>query len=160
MRALGPVLAVLLTISLLPACARDEPPAPVRCALPPGPTGEDVRANVLGEPLEPCAEGTGFFRDGHCATGPADTGMHVVCARVDRAFLDFTRARGNDLVTPRPGFRGLAPGDRWCLCASRWEEARAAGVAPPIDLRATHQAVLRVVPRDVVFAAPRDVGAP
>ncbi len=148
----------LLALAL--ACRQEEAQrAAASCALPPGPTGTDERRNVLGEALAPCAPGTGFFRDGYCATGPDDTGVHVVCARVDRAFLELTRARGNDLVTPRPGFAGLKPGDRWCLCASRWDEARAAGVAPPIDPSATHAALLRVVPADVVLAAPRD-GAP
>jgi uncharacterized protein (DUF2237 family) len=143
-------------VGLALACGHEEAPrAAASCAIPPGPSGSDERKNVLGEELAPCAPGAGFFRDGYCTTGPSDTGVHVVCARVDRAFLDFTRTRGNDLETPRSGFAGLKPGDRWCLCASRWDEARAAGVAPPIDLSATHAALLRVVPSDVVLAAPR-----
>lgn len=105
--------------------------------------------NVLGEALAPCSFDplTGFFRDGCCATGPQDHGRHVVCAQVTAAFLDYTRARGNDLSTPRPayGFRGLKPGDRWCLCAARWREAREAGVAPPVVLAGTHAAALEVV---------------
>jgi uncharacterized protein (DUF2237 family) len=101
--------------------------------------------NVLGTGLVPCPSrhATGFYRDGHCNTGPDDTGVHVVCAEVTQPFLEFTRSRGNDLVTPRPGFPGLSPGDGWCLCASRWQEAFEAGVAPKVVLGATHQAALR-----------------
>ena len=105
--------------------------------------------NVLGDDLEPCCSDpvTGFYRDGHCNTGPRDLGRHVICAEMTEAFLAFTKARGNDLSTPRPdlNFPGLEPGDRWCLCASRWQEALEAGVAPPVVLAATHQAAVSVV---------------
>jgi hypothetical protein len=105
--------------------------------------------NVNGGPLAGCSEEpvTGFYRDGCCNTGSGDHGVHVVCAEVTQEFLDFTAARGNDLSTPRPEFHfdGLKPGDRWCLCASRWEEARQAGVAPPVILEATHMAALEHV---------------
>jgi len=104
------------------------------------------RRNVLGEPLIPCSTDpvTGFYRDGCCATGPQDVGRHVVCAQMTAEFLAYSRSRGNDLVTPRPefGFPGLKPGDRWCLCADRWAEALAAGVAPPVVLQSTHEAAL------------------
>lgn len=116
--------------------------------------------NVLGEALVPCSMDplTGFFRDGCCATGPSDHGRHVVCAEVTTAFLDFTRARGNDLSTPRPefGFPGLKPGDRWCLCADRWREAWEAGVAPPVVLAATHAAALAIVPLEDLKARAVD----
>jgi hypothetical protein len=105
--------------------------------------------NVLGGPLKSCCTQplTGFYRNGVCATGPSDTGRHVVCARVTADFLSFSLSRGNDLVTPRPpSFPGLVPGDGWCLCASRWREAYEAGVAPPVDLAATNAAALRYVP--------------
>jgi uncharacterized protein (DUF2237 family) len=102
--------------------------------------------NVLGEVLQPCGEEplTGFYRDGCCNTGPEDAGVHVVCARMTAEFLAFTRARGNDLSRPAPavGFPGLRPGDRWCLCAARWQEALEAGAAPRVVLRATHEAAL------------------
>jgi hypothetical protein len=90
---------------------------------------------------------TGFYRDGSCHTGPQDVGTHVVCARVTQAFLEFSVARGNDLVTPVPQFRfpGLKPGDKWCLCVLRWKEAFAAGVAPPVVLAATHEKALDFV---------------
>lgn len=90
---------------------------------------------------------TGFFRDGCCRTGLQDVGSHVVCAIVTDEFLEYSRSKGNDLVSPRPdwGFPGLKAGDRWCLCVSRWEEARRAGKAPPVDLRATHQKALETV---------------
>lgn len=104
--------------------------------------------NVLGGPLLPCSVAplTGFFRDGCCNTGPDDLGLHVVCAEMTKAFLAFSRGRGNDLSAPRPdlGFAGLKPGDRWCLCAARWEEARSAGMAPKVLLEATHIAALEV----------------
>jgi uncharacterized protein (DUF2237 family) len=104
--------------------------------------------NVLGRALENCSTDplTGFFRDGCCNTGPEDLGRHVVCVRVTAEFLAFSRSVGNDLSTPIPayGFPGLKPGDRWCLCASRWQEALVAGFAPQVVLEATHLAALEV----------------
>lgn len=108
--------------------------------------------NVLGEPLEPCGMDpiTGFFRDGCCNTGPHDIGKHVVCTRVTAEFLEFSRARGNDLSQARPeiGFPGLKPGDRWCLCAARWKEAFDAGHAPHVVLAATHETALQTIRLD------------
>lgn len=108
-----------------------------------------LHLNVLGAELQACSYDplTGFFRDGCCRTDAHDHGRHVVCARVTAAFLAFSRERGNDLSTPRPEhrFAGLQPGDRWCLCALRWKEALEAGVAPPVQLEATHARVLDVV---------------
>jgi uncharacterized protein (DUF2237 family) len=105
--------------------------------------------NVLGEPLEPCCLDpvTGFYRDGYCNTGAGDFGIHVVCALMTEEFLEFSRERGNDLSTPVLAFDfpGLKPGDRWCLCASRWKEAFEAGVAPPVVLAATHISALEFV---------------
>jgi len=105
--------------------------------------------NVLGEDLELCSGDpvTGFYRDGCCNTGADDVGLHVVCARMTEAFLEFSKASGNDLSTPHPdtGFPGLVPGDRWCLCASRWKEAFDAGVAPSVILAPTHASVLEWV---------------
>jgi uncharacterized protein (DUF2237 family) len=102
--------------------------------------------NVLGTPLQTCSTDplTGFYRDGCCSTGGDDAGVHVVCARVTAEFLQFSKAAGNDLSTPRPefGFAGLKPGDQWCLCASRWAEAFEAGMAPPVVLAATHMRAL------------------
>ena len=102
--------------------------------------------NVLGEKLDGCsmAPMTGFFRDGCCNTSVEDRGSHTVCAQVTEAFLAFSKARGNDLSTPMPdyGFPGLQPGDRWCLCAPRWQEAFEAGKAPRVVLRATHEGAL------------------
>mgnify|MGYP006187067197 FL=1 len=108
-----------------------------------------IERNVLGGELLPCSYDplTGFYRDGCCRTGDDDQGTHVVCARVTQAFLDFSLARGNDLITPRPQWRfaGLKPGDRWCLCVTRWTEALQAGVAPPVVLEATHEKALQHV---------------
>ncbi|MBP0020048.1 MAG: DUF2237 domain-containing protein [Cyanobacteria bacterium SBLK] len=105
--------------------------------------------NVLGTPLESCCTSpmTGFYRDGHCHTGGQDYGSHVVCAQMTPAFLEFTKARGNDLSTPVPAYQfpGLKPGDRWCLCAARWQEAFEIGVAPPVNLSATHIRALEVI---------------
>lgn len=105
--------------------------------------------NVLGGKLEICCTSpmTGYYRDGKCNTGGGDFGAHVVCAQVTEEFLRFTKSRGNDLITPAPefDFPGLKPGDRWCLCASRWKEALDAGVAPPVILSATHASALEYV---------------
>ncbi len=110
--------------------------------------------NVLGEPLQDCSTSpvTGFYRDGCCNTGPDDLGVHSVCIQVTQAFLEFSRARGNDLTTPMPeyGFPGLQPGDRWCLCAARWREALDAGAAPQVVLTATHEATLEFVSLDAL----------
>ncbi|MFB9869345.1 DUF2237 family protein [Vreelandella sulfidaeris] len=106
--------------------------------------------NVLGEPLTPCCyePKTGYYRDGFCRVGFDDVGIHSVCAVVTEEFLAFSKAQGNDLVTPRPehGFPGLKPGDRWCLCAGRWLEAAQVGVAPPVILSGTHQKTLTIIP--------------
>ena len=118
--------------------------------------------NVLGGDLRICcmAPVTGFYRDGRCETGPMDVGTHVVCAQVTEEFLAFTQSRGNDLSTPRPQFNfpGLKGGDRWCLCASRWKEAYDAGVAPPIVLHATHEAMLQYVPLEELKQYAIDLG--
>ena len=102
--------------------------------------------NVLGGPLAPCSDEplTGFYRDGCCNTGVEDVGSHTVCAVMTAEFLAFSKERGNDLSTPVPEFqfRGLKPGDRWCLCAPRWQEAFAAGRAPKVVLAATHEGAL------------------
>jgi uncharacterized protein (DUF2237 family) len=109
----------------------------------------EAKLNVLGEPLTSCSEDpvTGFFRDGCCNTSREDVGLHVVCTRVTAEFLEFSRSKGNDLSTPHPefSFPGLQPGDQWCLCAARWQEALEAGAAPRVVLQATHAAALRVV---------------
>ncbi len=116
--------------------------------------------NVLGGPLVLCCTEplTGFYRDGKCRTGHGDTGVHVVCTRVTKEFLDFSLRRGNDLIHPVPryGFSGLVPGDRWCLCAARWKEALAGGVAPPVILAATHIAALEYVGLEDLIAYAED----
>jgi uncharacterized protein (DUF2237 family) len=107
---------------------------------------------VQGTPLVPCSYDplTGWYRDGCCHTDAQDHGSHVICARVTTAFLNQQFERGNDLITPRPEhrFKGLKPGDRWCVCALRWKEALAAGVAPPVILESTHQKALEFVTLD------------
>ena len=108
--------------------------------------GRRPSRNVLGGRLEPCSVDpvTGFFRNGCCDTGPEDAGSHTVCVVVTADFLAFSKSRGNDLSTPLPeyGFPGLTPGDRWCLCAPRWQEALEAEKAPRVVLRATHEGAL------------------
>ncbi len=105
--------------------------------------------NVLGGELKSCSQRplTGFYRDGCCNTGADDVGIHIVCAEMTEEFLSFSKAAGNDLSTPVPPFNfpGLKPGDKWCLCVARWAEALAAGVAPLVDLEATHIAALEFV---------------
>lgn len=102
--------------------------------------------NVFGDPLEACSIRpiTGFYRDSCCNTGRENVGSHTVCAVMTAAFLDFSKSLGNELSTPVPefGFAGLKPGDRWCLCAPRWQQAFGAGHAPRVVLRATHESAL------------------
>ena len=113
-----------------------------------------VELNVLGEALEPCSSDplTGFFRTGYCAAGADRAAVHLVCIQASDAFLDYSRSVGNDLTTPMPQFTfpGLKAGDRWCLVAQRWLQAHVAGMAPRIFLRATNQAVLGLVPMDIL----------
>ena len=108
-----------------------------------------MRTNVLGGPLDCCCTSplTGFYRDGYCRTGADDLGLHTVCAVVSDSFLRFSKARGNDLSTPRPEyeFPGLSDGDKWCLCVERWKEALEAGCAPAVVLEACHISALEFV---------------
>lgn len=117
--------------------------------------------NVLGTELETCSEDpmTGFYRDGCCNTGGDDAGVHVVCTVMTDDFLAFSASMGNDLSTPNPtfGFRGLVAGDRWCVCAARWAEARDAGAAPQLVLAATHMAMLEYATLDELKAHAVDV---
>lgn len=105
--------------------------------------------NVLGSSLKCCctAPTTGFYRDGFCRTGPMDVGSHTVCAIVTAEFLEYSRSLGNDLITPMPmyQFPGLRPGDKWCLCVSRWKQAYDAGCAPGVVLEASHAKALNIV---------------
>jgi uncharacterized protein len=116
----------------------------------------DPDVNVVGGELLPCSTQplTGFYRNGCCSTGPDDLGSHTVCVIVTADFLEFSRLAGNDLSTPHPehGFEGLKPGDRWCLCASRWLEAHHAGHAPEVVLGATHERALEIVPIELLTA--------
>lgn len=120
-------------------------------------TDMEPSLNVLGEALTPCSTKdpvTGYFRDGHCNTCPQDQGSHTVCALMTAEFLAFSKYVGNDLSTPRPeyGFMGLKPGDQWCLCAGRFYQAYQEGCAPRVDLSATHQKALEVVPMHALQA--------
>ena len=109
----------------------------------------DEQKNVFGEALQLCSEQplTGYFRDGSCGTDKNDRGSHTVCAQVTEEFLLYSAERGNDLITPVPEFEfpGLKPGDRWCLCSQRWQEAYDAGKAPKVVLASTNVAVLEIV---------------
>jgi len=117
--------------------------------------------NVLGNHLEACSLSpiTGFSRNGYCQSKDHDIGVHGVCSEVTEQFLNFTRDRGNDLSSPNElyGFPGLRPGDRWCLCASRWKEAFDHGAAPPVVLSATNEEVLRHVNLDDLLSHANDV---
>lgn len=121
----------------------------------------DESVNVFDEPLETCSDNpkTGFFRDGCCNTNTQDMGSHTVCVSLTQEFLEFSRRRGNDLMTPVPayGFPGLKDGQRWCLCASRWLEAEQAGAAPRVYLRRTHRRALETVPMEVLRRYAIDV---
>ncbi len=101
--------------------------------------------NVLGTPLKPCCDGTGIFRDGSCHVPLGDTGNHSVCAIVTDAFLQQQAWLGNDLITPDSfhKFPGLKDGDKWCVCAKRWQQAYEQGVAPKVVLEATNHEALR-----------------
>ncbi len=122
---------------------------------------DDQQLNVLGEPLVPCAFDpiTGFFRDGCCRTSEEDVGSHTVCVELTAEFLAFSRDSGNDLSTPHPeyGFPGLKPGDRWCLCAPRWQEAFEAGAAPRVFLLGTHIGALEYADFAALKAHARDL---
>ncbi len=115
---------------------------------------KDLGINVLGGPIRPCSVDplTGFFRDGACNTCDQDTGSHTVCAVMTAEFLAYSKYVGNDLSTPRPefDFPGLKPGNQWCLCASRFLQAHEEGCAPKIDLSATHERALEIIPMDVL----------
>ena len=115
---------------------------------------EEIQLNVWGDELTPCSTSpiTGFYRDGSCATGKDDHGLHVVCVEMTADFLEFSKARGNDLSTPMPefGFPGLNPGDRWCLCGPRWREAYEADMAPRIVLASTHIGMTKIVPLEIL----------
>lgn len=117
------------------------------------PSPASSQRNLLGQVLEPCSmePRTGWFRTGCCETDDRDVGRHVVCVQVTAAFLEFSRGRGNDLSTPRPGFPGLRPGDRWCLCATRWNEALEAGVAPDVFLAGTHEEATEICEREALM---------
>ena len=119
--------------------------------------------NVRGGPLDACGDDpvTGFYRDGCCNTGPEDLGSHTVCAVVSAQFLAHQREVGNDLSTPRPeyGFAGLQPGDRWCVCAARWQQAYDDGAPAPVVLAATHERALEVVSLDALQEHAVDVPA-
>jgi uncharacterized protein (DUF2237 family) len=129
-------------------------------------TGRRAELNVLGGPLEPCSTDpvTGYYRDGSCACGPDDVGLHSVCAVMTEDFLRHERAVGNDLSTPRPEFEfpGLHPGDRWCVVAVRWLEAYQGGLAPPVVLASTNARTLELVPllvlQDYAVDVPDDPG--
>ncbi|MFC6973507.1 DUF2237 domain-containing protein [Halomicroarcula sp. GCM10025709] len=116
----------------------------------------ESEANVLGGDLDDCSMDplTGFMRDGYCYPLQRDPGRHEICAVMTESFLQYSKAQGNDLVTPRPelNFPGLDPGDRWCVCVPRWTEAEEAGHAPPVVLDATSEAVLEDVPLETLRA--------
>lgn len=166
-----PTLAMLLFLTRLPLtrtftkqAARGNKTCPT-AAMPESSSPRSQPAaprNVLGGPLQACctAPQTGYFRDGQCRTDATDSGVHTVCAVVSRAFLEFSAARGNNLMTPNPafGFPGLRDGDRWCLCAGRWVEAWRAGCAPRVVLESTEERTLEFVGIDVLreFAVEED----
>jgi hypothetical protein len=115
-------------------------------------TRKNKSLNVLGKPLILCSlkPKTGYYRDGYCETGASNTGTHVVCAKVTDRFLQYSKSKNNNLISPGPNFPGLKDGDKWCLCAYRWKEAYDAGVAPPVYLESTHSAVKKIIPLEIL----------
>ncbi len=115
---------------------------------------KDESISVLGEPLEMCSDHpvTGFYRDSYCNTCDEDVGSHTVCIETNKVFLDYSKAKGNDLSTHASefGFEGLSSGDSWCLCAARWLEAYNDGAAPRVYLGRTHQRALEIVPLEIL----------
>ena len=115
---------------------------------------KDESLSVLGEPLDMCGDNpmTGFYRDSYCNTCDEDVGSHTVCVEISKLFLEYSKAKGNDLSTPAPqfGFAGLTPGDSWCLCAARWLEAYNDGAAPRVFLNRTHKRALEIIPLDIL----------
>ncbi len=111
---------------------------------------KDESINVYGDPLEMCGDQpmTGYYRDSYCNTCNEDLGSHTVCAEITTLFLEYSKAKGNDLSTPAPqfGFAGLKAGDAWCLCAARWNEAYESGAAPLVYLDRTHKRALEIIP--------------
>ena len=116
--------------------------------------GKYESVNVLDGELQPCSFDpmTGFVRDGCCNTNALDVGSHTVCTYVTEEFLAFSKKQGNDLTTPKPefGFEGLNPGDKWCLCATRWLEAQNEGCAPKVSLASTHKSALDIIPIELL----------
>ena len=116
--------------------------------------GKYESVNVLDGELQPCSFDpmTGFFRDGCCNTNALDVGSHTVCTYVTKEFLAFSKKQGNDLTKPKPefGFEGLNPGDKWCLCATRWLEAQNEGCAPKVSLASTHKSALDIIPIELL----------
>jgi len=142
MAKLIPVIVFLILLSWM----NNDIKAQNTCIYPIKSNDMNSTKNVFGQPLKSCCTDpmTGFYRTGKCQTGPNDRGLHLVCAVMTQDFLDYTKAKGNDLSTPNAAYRfpGLKAGDKWCLCISRWLEAHEAGVAPLVDLEGTHQAAL------------------
>ena len=114
----------------------------------------EKQQNIFGETIGPCCTNplTGFYRDGFCHTGVNDRGMHTVCVQITLQFLEFSKEKGNDLMTPKPEFNfpGLKEGDHWCLCAARWLEAYKAGKAPKVKLESTNIETLAIIPRSIL----------
>lgn len=120
-----------------------------------------MNKNIFGEPLKSCCTSpvTGYFRDGFCRTNKSDLGSHTVCVVVTEDFLEFSKRKGNDLITPNPvySFPGLKEGDKWCLCALRWKEAYEAGCAPKVELESTDEKALRFIKiEDLISCAVRN----
>ena len=115
---------------------------------------KDESVSVLGEALDMCGDQpmTGFYRDSYCNTCDEDVGSHTVCVEISKLFLEYSKAKGNDLSTPVPqfGFAGLSAGNSWCLCAARWLEAYNDGAAPRVFLNRTHKRALEIIPLDIL----------
>jgi len=113
--------------------------------------GKNIQKNILGTELIKCCDATGFNRDGMCASNVTDNGTHIICAIVDDEFLQFTKSKGNDLITPSGSFTGLVAGDKWCLCILRWIQAHKAGKAPKIIPESTNELAIKYISKDILM---------
>ena len=73
-----------------------------------------MKKNFFGNELVVCSKEplTGFNRNGCCESVDGDYGKHIVCAQVDKKFLEFSLKNGNDLITPKK--------ELWIFWIKRW----------------------------------------
>ncbi|PZN92796.1 MAG: hypothetical protein DCF31_14790 [Alphaproteobacteria bacterium] len=107
-----------------------------------------VRLNVLGTPLVPCCAPTATG-DGCCDDHDAAPTICVVLTPVFIAHGERNGAAG--IFNPAGG--GRRAGDNCCIPAALWLSAQAAGIAPPVILKATDASAIDVVPLEDLMAS-------